>query len=208
GIPDRDPSTGLLITEPVEERTIPQTSSEYQFLGKINAAVSPEHQGQLTARVDPGYSRTGGIGGLPQSTTFLGTLLITDVTGKWTSKFNDNKTEIEGVVGWHRSTLKSEIEDPAGDSIPAQILYEGDLSHYTRFGGETDDVRTGCADGSKSDPYPGIVNCPMQNGYSVGGTGAFIDEVEQRLSANARLTHPPPPPATPPTQRAPHPHPN
>ena len=38
--------------------------------------------------------------------------LTTDLSGKWTSKFNDNKTEVEAVVGWHRDAVKIQAVDP------------------------------------------------------------------------------------------------
>ena len=76
---DQDPRTGFYITTPIEERTVPNTQSAYQALGKINAAVSPEHQGQISFFVQPGSSSAGGIYGLPQATTFADRSLVSEL---------------------------------------------------------------------------------------------------------------------------------
>jgi hypothetical protein len=188
GKPDRDPRTGFYITTPVEERVIPDTSSVYQALGKINAAISPEHQGQISFFAQPGSRRSAGIFGLPASTTYDVSSLTSDVSGKWTSKFNDNKTEVEAVVGWHRDHVKANLADDAGNLAPEQGLYAGDLSHYVNWGGESPAVKAACSDHTSTDQYPGIDNCPELGYYNVGGAGGLTDNTEQRLSAKLSVT--------------------
>ncbi len=186
--PDRDPRTGLFVTEVVDSSVRPSTSTAYQALGKINVALSPEHQGQISGTLQPGSSHQEGIFGLPASTAYDSSYLVSDLSGKWTSKLNDNKTEIEAVVGWHRSAQKAQLSDAMGNTIPLQDLTGGDLSHYVNFGGESSAVTTQCTDGGKGDPYPGITNCPEAGGYNVGGAGGLTDDIEQRIAAKVGVT--------------------
>jgi hypothetical protein len=192
--PDRDPVTGFFVTDLVEERVLPERSSTYQLLGKVNFAITPEHQGQVSVTAQPGKSQTAPLYGLPESSVFKQSGLTTNASAKWTSKFNDNKTEVEGVLGWYRSTNNSGLADPAQDSKPFQRLVYGTLGNWSGFGAETDKVKTDCHDSigaDGTDPYPGsVTNCPDTAGfgYLIGGTGSIDHNIEQRISGRISLT--------------------
>lgn len=198
-IPDADPRTGFYITDTIDAATEVRTSSSrtYNVLGKLNYAVTPEHQGQLSAQVLPQSTRAPGIFGPAVAGTALASL-TTDVSGKWTSKFNDNKTEVEAIVGYHRDSVESNSLDPTdpayGNSQPRQILIDGDLNRWGPGFGESAATNSyaGCKDGAptSADPYPFIPNCPMRTRpYVIGGPGAIIDMTEQRRSARLSATH-------------------
>ena len=165
----------------------------YQILGKINFAVTPEHQGQLSAIIQPGSGRTAGIYGTPQSTTYEYSGMVADLSAKWTSKFNDNKTEIEGVLGYHRSTYAVRPRRALAPPSPFQDVIFGNMGTLSGFGAESDNVKAGCFDDvdpkSTRDPYPLITNCPDNGvGYSIGGGGNIDNTTEQRMSAKLSVT--------------------
>ncbi len=63
--------------------------------------------------------------------------LNSDLAAKWTSKFNDNRTEVEAVLGWHREHFEtSSIVDEA-NSLPLQNLLFGNLGTWGLRGTES-----------------------------------------------------------------------
>jgi hypothetical protein len=119
-------------------------------------------------------------------------ILVSDLSTKWTSKLNDNKTEIEGVVGWHRESYNSDAIDPTSQNLPYQTLIQGDLGKWGPGFGEGPITNAGCMDNpapTSSDPYPFITNCPMDVvPYVIGGPGNINRDVEQRRAAKLSLT--------------------
>ena len=107
---------------------------------------------------------------MPAATRFKNNVLTTDVAASWTSKFNDNKTELEAVVGWHRSSFRQDPFDALAMPTPRQNLFFGDLGVLGGLGGESQRTINGCLDGGADDPYPLIRNCPDEGvGYAIGG---------------------------------------
>ena len=197
--PDVDPRTGFYITDNVDQDIRSATNHTYSLLTKLNYAATPEHQGQLSFQAQPGGSRTPieayGIAG-PINNGYVNSTLTTDLSGKWTSKFNDNKTEVEGILGWHRDSANSDALDPTMENQPQQILVDGDLNHWGPGFGESPTTNSyqGCKDGAPNtaDPYPLITNCPMQassRDYGIGGPGSITRDVEQRVSGKLSVTH-------------------
>lgn len=198
-IPDVDPRTGFYITDTIDAATEVRTLSSrtYNVLGKLNYAVTPEHQGQLSVQMLPQSSQNPGIYG-PAIAGYTTSALTTDIAGKWTSKFNDNKTEVEAIIGYHRDSQRSGAIDPGnpeyGDSQPRQVLIDGSLNRWGPGFGESPVTNSyaGCKDGTvaTADPYPGIPNCPMQTRpYIIGGPGSIIHDIEQRRSARLAVIH-------------------
>jgi outer membrane receptor protein involved in Fe transport len=197
---DVDPRTGFYITDNVDSEIRNASGTNYNMIGKLNYAATPEHQGQLTVEALPSTQTNPGLlgpalsgGGYKQDG------LTTDISAKWTSKFNDNKTEVEAVIGYHRDSLNTNALDPSnadyGNSQPGQVLVDGDLNRWGPGFGESDKTNSyqGCKDGAPStdDPYPLITNCPMSTTepYYVGGPGQIVRDVEQRRSAKISVTH-------------------
>ena len=208
--PDLDPKTNFYITDSAcggenqpscEKRT--DQSNVYSILGKINYAANPENQGQLSVQLLPGHRERPGIFG-PQESGFIINGLTSDISAKWTSKFNDNKTEVEAVIGWHRDSLKSEAYAPELAGRPRQILVGGTLNIWGRGGlgtAERPESQDLCYDSGPGtpppppgapgavDPYPAIKNCPMDTtSYAIGGPGGIANDVEQRRSAKLGVT--------------------
>ncbi len=192
GQPDVDPETGFYFVDELHTRKLRPYAYGANLLGKLNYAVSPEQQGQLSVTALPSESHGYGVYGLPSTTNFDASSLTADVSAKWTSKFNDNKTEVEAVVGWHGDRAKQQTRDVAARTIPQEHLLFGNLGQWSRITGANEAMETqaGCADGAGSgDPYELIENCPDEGvGYRVGGGGGFVDDVEDRYAAKLSLT--------------------
>ncbi len=191
GAPDIDPSTGFYITDDVDRDVRSATSQTYSIIGKLNLAATPKDQAMLSFIAVPTKSETPGLYGLP-TTGSKSSGLTTDAAVRWTSKLNGDKTEIQAIAAWHRSTSNSGALDPTLDSEPRQVLRDGSLGLWSQLGGESAATTQGCTDGviGSSDPYPSITNCPMNSvSYAIGGPGALRRDREDRRMARLTLTH-------------------
>ncbi|MBP6629073.1 MAG: TonB-dependent receptor [Kofleriaceae bacterium] len=189
GQPDRDPDTNFLVFEDVDSSKLASTSLNYSILGKVNFAVKPEHQGQASVIAAPGSAEQQFIYGIPEQIRYDVRGMTLDTAFKWTSKFNDNKTEVEAVVGWHRETIKADAIDKSLNSQRLQQLIFGNLGTWSRLGGESELTELGCTDGGPDDPYPLIDNCPDEGvGYAFGGPGGITDEKSERRSIRLGVT--------------------
>ncbi|MDX2090502.1 MAG: TonB-dependent receptor [Kofleriaceae bacterium] len=189
GAPDVDPATGFYITDEVDREVRAGTTQSYTALGKLNLAITPRNQAQLSLIAVPSKSESPGIYGLPSSGGHSSGL-TTDVAARWTSKFNQDRTEVEAVVAWHRSTNRSGALDPSLDSQPRQILIGGNLGTFSQLGGESAKTTAGCTDGGSNDPYQNITNCPMTSlSYAIGGPGSLARDLEDRRMARVTGTH-------------------
>ncbi|HEU0034940.1 MAG TPA: TonB-dependent receptor [Kofleriaceae bacterium] len=202
GQPDVDPATGFYITDELDSEIRSRKTSAYNILGKLNYAATPEHQGQLSFQALPGTATSPGLFG-PAQSGVTGSQLTTDVSAKWTSKFNDNKTEVEAVIGWHRDHLTSEALDASLANEPLQVLRNGSLGVWGPTGAGTGQpesalTQAGCldappmgADGlAGPDRYPYLSNnCPMDTRpYVIGGPGSLTQDTEQRRAAKLGVT--------------------
>jgi len=188
--PDVDPATGFYITDTLDSEVRSATSQVYNTLVKLNYAATPEHQGQIALQAQPGKGRSPRIYGQAGQGTDA-TQLVTDLSAKWTSKFNDNKTEVEGVLGWHREEYNSNSIDPLAQQTPYQALWLGDLKTHGPAYGESPATNAGCkSDMSSSDPYPLLTRkCPMDSiPYIIGGPGNIVRDVTQRRAAKLGVT--------------------
>ncbi|MBL9019407.1 MAG: TonB-dependent receptor [Myxococcales bacterium] len=192
GVPDVDPKTGFYITDTLDEEIRSRKARAFSLLSKINFAATPENQGQLALQLQPGQSESPGIYG-PASSGFKASGLTSDISMKWTSKFNDNKTEVEAVVGWHRERITDDPYDPSLATKPLQVLYDGSLGVWgPGFMAETQKTIDGCRDlpPGMSDPYPLLTNnCPMDTvPYVIGGPGSISNDTQQRRAAKLSVT--------------------
>jgi hypothetical protein len=191
GIADKDPDSGRFITEQVgDDEVRSQDIRFYSSIAKLNFAASSKQQGQITVNATPASFDDVIVAG-SQSVASANKSLQMDVAAKWTAKFNNNKTEIEATLGWHREQGESSALDPAYADKPLQILRNGNLSSWgiAELGNESDEVLAGCKDKTKDDPYPGIDNCRIEstNGYFIGGPGGFGKSVAERRSGKLSL---------------------
>lgn len=187
-LPDIDPDTGFYIYEQLDSAKLHEHTRSYQWVSKLNYAVTPEHQGQITFQGTPQNGTDMGVLGVPSAVSSDFSGLTTDLATKWTSKFNNNKTEVDVVLGWHRSTFQADSIDDSVNDTPLQVLLYGDLATWGGGGRESMATVAGCQDGG-GDAYPGIANCPDEGfGYAIGGPGAIADSNAQRFSARLSAT--------------------
>ncbi|MEZ4400043.1 MAG: carboxypeptidase regulatory-like domain-containing protein [Kofleriaceae bacterium] len=194
GFVDVDPATGFRIFEQLDQTKLRPNTKLLQTFGKINFALKPEHQGQLSFQINPGQTSNYAIYGL--HTTGDNTVNSLGVDGglKWTSKFDDSKTEVEAVLGWHRDQAKGNANYAGTRHIPFEVLFFGNLGNWSNITdrdgtpAESALTRAGCSDGP-DDPFPGLVNCPDEGiGYRVGGQGFVLDDTDDRYSAKLAVT--------------------
>ncbi|HEY4240163.1 MAG TPA: TonB-dependent receptor [Kofleriaceae bacterium] len=188
-VPDVDPKTGFFLTENLDSEIRSDTQNLYNIVSKINYAATPDNQAALTFTALPGSGSFPGINGLA-NTGYKSKQLTTDASLKWTSKFNDNKTEVEAQVAWHRDHFETNALDPSVVNTPLQGLIDGSLGVWAPgFGGESAKTVNGCQDNTANDPFPHITNCPMDSEYYVvGGQGPVNNDTEQRRSARLAVT--------------------
>ncbi len=190
GRPDVDPDTGFFITDGVDRETREASGRALNALGKINYAASPQQQGQLAVQLVPQRGRSPNLFG-PAEIGTTSESLTTDLSAKWTSKLNDDKTEVEALVGVHRAGYDNSAIDDSKNTVPLQVLVNGSLGTWGPGFGESKETNDGCFDGvpGSPDPYPFITNCPMNTrAYYVGGPGSLYRDTEQRLSARLGVT--------------------
>ncbi len=189
GIEDVDPDTGFFIYEDLDSAELKSRTQAYAMIAKLNAAITPEHQGQLSIQMTPETSGGQRTYGLVDEQRLSTRAVTTDIAAKWTSKFHDDKTEVEAVVGLHRASYRFGSTGGSRDDVPLQVLYFGNLGTWSRLGGETDATRMGCSDNANGDPYEFITNCPDEGvGYAIGGPGSLADDLEQRITARVGFT--------------------
>jgi outer membrane receptor protein involved in Fe transport len=191
GIPDVDAATGFTRREEVSRRNIVTNAKTYFFTGKLTGAVSSNHQWQVTGFGNPETDEGPIVGTLHDPTTGGGTASkgAYDISAKWTSKFNDGKTQLDAVVGFHN---QFDNVEPANRGLDTPVIGY----NYTRSLYDFQDVEgaaavANCQDGTVAapgnDPYPRIRNCPVA-GYADGGAGFLEDRTNNRTSAVLSVT--------------------
>ena len=190
GSPDEDPDSGDLLYETVDRRQYKTIQQTYQWVSKINVAASPEQQGQFSLVGTPVTGQGNfGVTGADSAMRADYYRLTTDMAAKWTSKFNDNETEVEGVLGWHRDTYDQDALDDSVLDTPSTRAYRFTLGRVGAAGGESMRALEGCRDSGAGigDPYPDIENCPVFQ-YWLDSPGFTIDNREDRRTAQAKVT--------------------
>ncbi|NVB85776.1 MAG: TonB-dependent receptor, partial [Kofleriaceae bacterium] len=183
GQPDLDPTTGFYLTDTLDKETRSATARTTNIIAKINAAPNARDKAMLSLIAMPSSSKTPALAGLPTTGT-RSWGLTTDLAARWTSKFDEGRTEVEASLAWHRSTFNTGAQDSSYDNTALQVLAGGDLAHIAAFGGESAKTIEGCTDLGAGDPYPLISNCPMDNStYTIGGPGSISRDREERRAA-------------------------
>ena len=189
---DIDAETGFEIFEEVERQSFNSTGATYVFLGKVNFAVNPDHQGQLSVFGSPARGKSFGVTGTPTATQLDFASNVYDGSFKWTSKFLDNKLELEALLGAHRSDGKAQSVNKESRDLPRIAAQRASLGQIGRNpdAPESDSVLQFCTDGDPSvtDDFGAITNCPVF-GYSFNSLGGFDDSAEKRNSAKVDLTY-------------------
>jgi hypothetical protein len=185
GIADRDPGNGLTIREQVSERDVSSALQTYFYTAKINGALDQNNQFQISAFGSPR------VGDAPQAVTRnpeYQKLNVEDgaydFAGKWTSKLNEGKTQLDAVIGFHRQIGNNTVD--ASQNVPgAEYNFTRSLYDFVSLEGEQN--ITECQDNVPGDMYPGIVNCPVFR-YRSQGAGFLEQRTNDRLSGVFAVT--------------------
>jgi hypothetical protein len=188
-VADVDPNTGFTVYEPIDSQTFHRDGTNFQMVAKLNYQVTPEHQGQISFVGTPQFGQTRGISGDPASHSWDWAAFTSDISAKWNSKFNNNDTEIEAIVGWHRDKYDHDSisDDPRYADSARENYYYGNLGTWSRLGFETNATEGACVDGTATDKYRALENCPGYS-YRVGGIGSLADDKEERIASNISIT--------------------
>jgi hypothetical protein len=190
GVPDVDPETGFTEREKVTSRDLDQQLTTYFFTAKINGAINQNNQFQISAFGNPRSGEAvvsnAGLVRNPDFTRFDNKDGAYDVAAKWTSKFNEGKTQIDAVLGFHRGF--DETAPLSGQDIAvAQFGFTRSLFDFAALEGG-DIALAACNDADPNDPYPMLArNCPVGN-YASQGLGFLEQRQNDRTSAVVAVT--------------------
>lgn len=204
GVADIDPANGLRVTEEISRNDMSRNSQTRYFTAKINGAITQDHQFQIAAFGNPASSDRDfyRILGDRYAQLYAWDNGAYDGSVKWTSKFADNKTQIDAVAGYHRAYNNQDPYFTSGfNGSPNAALnynYTRQLSEFRTYeanlypmpGVNTlPGVVGGCDDvtDDPNDPYPLINNCPVL-GYTLNGLGFLEDRDNNRISGQLALT--------------------
>ena len=191
GIPDIDPDTGFTIHKEVGAQDLVDKPAQYFFTAKINGAVNQNNQFQISAfgnpeTSDPVFALTRN----PETTQYHSSDGAYDLSGKWTSKFNEGKTQVDAVVGFHRGYENQQVQAgrEAIQDVP-RIRFNQERSLYDFQAIEGGDAVVGACNDTDpaTDPYPMIRNCPVIQ-YSSQGLGFLEERTNDRTSAILSVT--------------------
>ena len=186
GVPDIDQDTGLTRTETVSSSAYEVSTQRYYYTAKINGAVNQNNQFQVSA-----FGNPGGGDALFALTRNPNNVVIQrddgayDLALKWTSKFNDGKTQVDAVLGYHRGF---ENEIPLNEAQNVRAIRHGfSRSLYDFASLEGEDTIAACNDNDPNDKYKSIRNCPVIN-YTSQGLGFLEERTNARRSAVLAVT--------------------
>jgi outer membrane receptor protein involved in Fe transport len=186
GVPDLNPDTGLLETDPVAESSYSTSTARYYYTAKINGAINQNNQFQISAFGNPGGGDAlFGLTRNPSNVVITQNDGAYDLAGKWTSKFNDGKTQVDAVLGFHRGYEDQLPATAAQDQ--AFIRYGFTRSLYDFASIEGGDALAACNDSDPNDKYKTLRNCPVIN-YGSQGLGFLEERTNDRSSAVLAIT--------------------
>jgi outer membrane receptor protein involved in Fe transport len=184
-IADRD-ANGLTIRERIASSDITTAQQTYFYTAKINGAINQNNQFQISAFGNP----TTGERPLAVTRNPLDQALTVDagaydVAGKFTSKFNEGKTQIDAVVGFHRQFDNDGFAQNTTNVAGARYNYTRSLYDFASVEGEQTIAK--CQDNVPGDMYPGIINCPVFR-YLSQGVGQLEQRTNDRTSGVLSIT--------------------
>jgi hypothetical protein len=194
GRADRDEDSGFEIFNELGRSPMSTSSQTHFFTAKINGAVSQNHQYQISGFGNPRASDRAfyRVLGDRQSQLYAFEDGAYDAALKWTSKFADNKTQLDIVAGYHLGYSHERPYYAGGqDAKLVRYGYNRSLSDLVGFEeAQGQGAFEGCNDGTADDESPMIVNCPVpfNTPYNTNGLGFLEVRDNARTAVNAALT--------------------
>ncbi|MEO8549887.1 MAG: TonB-dependent receptor, partial [Kofleriaceae bacterium] len=185
GVPDTD-ANGFTVHDQVSSLELPTKTNTYYFTAKVNGAVNENNQFQVSVFGNPSnFEGPIRLTGTPTGNAYTNDNGAYDVSAKWTSKFNGGKTELDAVVGFHRGFNNDGLATGTPDNSEVYYNYERSLYDFSDL--ENASTIAKCQDGTASDPYPKIRNCPV-TAYVEDGAGYLERGTRDRTTAVLSLT--------------------
>ena len=193
--PTSIPTTGFYITDTLDTEVRSATSRGVQHRSEDQLRGDAREPGP--ARV-PGAARrraaSPGVYGPAGQRHQVRRSLDDRRLGQVDVKFNDNKTEVEAVVGWHREASTIDALDPTQrERRRSRSSSTADLGMWgPGFGESAGDQRGLLRRHAPARPIRtrSSRNCPMDVApYVIGGPGTITDDVEERRAAKL-VAHP------------------
>ncbi len=194
GVPDVDPDTGFQVFEELGRSPMSTANQTHFFTAKVNGAISQNHQFQISGFGNPRSSDRAfyRVTGDRQSQLYKFDDGAYDAALKWTSKFADNKTQVDIVAGYHLGYTHEQPYYAGGrEQKLIRYGYNTSLSQFVGFEqAQGQGAFAACNDGTGDDPYPMIVNCPIpfSTPYNTNGLGFLEVRDNARTALNAALT--------------------
>jgi outer membrane receptor protein involved in Fe transport len=181
GVPDTD-ANGNVIKQNITSQNIATQLKTYNFTAKINGAIDQNNQFQISAFGNPTSGQAPGGALTPVGDSLVNDKVgAWDVAGKWTSKLNQGKTQIDAIVGFHRQYSDNTPAQPLGDEATVFYAYTRSLADFADLEGPA--VAAACKDA----PGSNFIKCPVTN-YQESGLGEIEDRTNDRLTAALTVT--------------------
>ena len=186
GQADIDPTTGFTRREFVSSRDHISDLTTYFFTAKINGALSQNHQFSISLLGNPraGDAVTGNLLKNPAFNNFHNEDGAYDLSGKWTSKFNEGKTQFDAVIGFHHGYNNVTPVNGAQDLAVTRYSFERSLTDFASLEGES--AVAGCVD-DPATTVGSFKKCPVTL-YSSQGLGFLEERTNDRTSAVLAVT--------------------
>jgi hypothetical protein len=138
GIADKNPDDGLTLREQIGASDNSTSLNTYYYTAKINGAINQNNQFQISMFGSPRFGdKPLGVTRNPSYKTFDVEDGAYDFAGKFTSKLNDGKTQIDAVVGFHRQLDNETPTDPSQAIATAEYNFTRSLYDFSSLEGES-----------------------------------------------------------------------
>jgi len=176
-------SNGNPVKTNITSQNIATAQQTYFFTAKINGAVDQNNQFQISAFGNPTTGTAPGtaVPSAIQDSTDNTKFGAWDVAGKWTSKLNQGKTQIDALVGFHRAYTDNTPNQPAGNDPTVFYAYTRSLADFADLEGPQ--VGNAC----QNAPNSTFIKCPVTN-YLESGQSVIEDRLNDRLTAALTVT--------------------
>lgn len=173
---------GVVVTQPIESNAVTPVSWSVPAMVRLGVDRASHHL-ELTLIGTTGTSTRFAANSTLQAAGIDELTAVGDGIATWHSEWPSTRARIQAA--WHRSVRRESARNAAAAGTP-QLL-----SAYVPAVLDDDPVLArACDDGSASDPYPGLQNCPIATGwFASGGAGPLTDETGDRPSLSADIAH-------------------
>ncbi len=186
--PELDPVTGRPLVEEVGRLDRTRTRTTHFFTARLDGVVGRAHAFTVSAFGNPRHTdkELYRLAGDEDASLYQLDDGALDVVGRWSTRLAGGKTRLDALAGYHadRKHQSPYTDDGAGR---AAMTFSMPRSLSELRDAEGAAYQEACTDGGASDPFPGIVNCPIGS-YTINGLGLLQSYDSTRTIAGASIT--------------------